>query len=71
MAENKPVPKVGDTLIMLDGSRKRIFLVTEYMVDISPERDYPPIPIEHLAPAPNGEPNTWVLVGIRNTDMKR
>lgn len=62
----KPRPKAGDTLTLPSGRRVKICLVSEETVDVSPDRNHSPIPIEHFAPS--SEPGNWVLIGIANTN---
>lgn len=62
-------PKAGDTLILRDGRRVKVFAFAEGVVDISPDRFDPPIQPGHLAPT--AEPNTWELVGISSSDFSR
>ena len=59
--------KKGDTLILQDGRRVKIFCVSEGVVDLSPDRMVPPIQIDDLKPVP-GEKNVWRLVRISSTD---
>lgn len=62
-------PKAGDTIIVADGRRLKVFAFAEAWVDISPDRFDPPIQPQHLAPT--GAPNTWELVGISSSDHTR
>jgi hypothetical protein len=66
MAVLKRMPKADDIFYLPNGDQGKIYKVSEGAVDISPNRSVTPIPLMHFAPHPNGEPNTWILVGLRN-----
>jgi hypothetical protein len=61
------LPKAGDTFYYHNGTRGTIHRVSENVVDVSPDRNVTPIPLEHFAPHPNGDPNTWIVVGLSHT----
>ncbi len=67
MANGKRLPKTGDTYFDRNGKRGTVYQVSEGVVDVSPDRDVTPIPLEHFAPHPNGDPDTWILVGLSHT----
>ncbi|HLW54138.1 MAG TPA: hypothetical protein VKW06_14980 [Candidatus Angelobacter sp.] len=62
-----PRPKAGDTYFYRNGKPGTIYAVAEGAVDISPNRNVAPIPLEHFAPHPDGNPKHWVLVGLDQT----
>lgn len=60
-------PQPGDTFYYPNGTRGTVHGVSEGVVDISTNRNVAPIPLEHFAPHPNGDPNIWILVDLNHT----